>query len=44
MWYLVDPEMTAKRKLTADDVRAVCAIYPPNSNGAQCELNSPNDG
>lgn len=44
MWYMIDPEMTTKRTLTADDTRAVCAIYPPSAAPQPCSLNVPNDG
>ncbi|HVT09528.1 MAG TPA: M43 family zinc metalloprotease [Polyangia bacterium] len=43
MWYTVTPSSAAKRSLTPDDVRAVCALYPPSS-AAACSLNQPSDG
>jgi hypothetical protein len=43
MWFVVDPESTTKRVLTADDVKAVCDVYPPGT-GASCPLNLPDDG
>lgn len=42
MWFVIAPE-TTKRALTADDVRAVCDMYPPGT-GASCPLSSPDDG
>lgn len=36
MYASYNPGSTSQRKLTADDVEAVCAIYPPNS-GVPCE-------
>lgn len=36
MYASYNPGSTSQRKLTPDDVEAVCAIYPPNS-GVPCE-------
>ena len=36
MYPTYNPGSTTQRKLTPDDVEAVCAIYPPNS-GVACE-------
>ncbi len=46
MWYFVDrgPTATVKRVLTTDDVRGVCAIYPPNAPVRACAANLPDDG
>ena len=43
MWYTVPVGAAGKRVLTADDVRAVCNLYPPSAASA-CPLNEPNDG
>ncbi len=45
MWYTVDPGVIAKRILTADDARGVCAVYSPAApNIPACAQNSPDDG
>ena len=44
MWFEVDKDSTAKRVLTADDARGVCAIYPPDAPPATCAANLPDDG
>jgi hypothetical protein len=44
MWYEVDPESIAKRALTPDDVRGICAIYPPTADPHSCTENLPDDG
>jgi MYXO-CTERM domain-containing protein len=44
MWFLVEPDSSNKRVLTDDDVRGVCAIYPPTATPATCKVNLPNDG
>jgi MYXO-CTERM domain-containing protein len=46
MWYLVQAESpgTAKRVITTDDARGVCAIYPPARVAPACAQNAPDDG
>jgi MYXO-CTERM domain-containing protein len=44
MWFDVCPEMTTKRVLSPDDVRAVCDIYPAAQDPHACTLNLPDDG
>jgi MYXO-CTERM domain-containing protein len=44
MWYMVDPDSSGKRVITADDARGVCAIYPPTTTPALCAANAPDDG
>ena len=44
MWYVIDQESIAKRVLTTDDARGVCAIYPPTGNPPACTQNLPDDG
>jgi hypothetical protein len=46
MWFYVDPGIaaTAKRVLAPDDVRGICAIYPPAQDPHSCALNLPDDG
>jgi MYXO-CTERM domain-containing protein len=44
MWYRIDDESIAKRVLTADDARGVCAIYPSASDPHSCTQNLPDDG
>ncbi len=44
MWYRIDQESIAKRVLTADDARGVCAIYPAASDPHSCTQNLPDDG
>lgn len=44
MWYVIDQESTAKRVLTADDARGVCAIYPASLDPHSCTQNLPDDG
>jgi hypothetical protein len=49
MWFQVATEMSsptpiAKRMLSLDDVRAVCAVYPAFQNPGSCVLNTPDDG
>jgi MYXO-CTERM domain-containing protein len=44
MWYEVLANSTAKRVLTEDDARGVCAIYPPNAPARSCAANLPDDG
>jgi MYXO-CTERM domain-containing protein len=33
-----------KRKLSADDIRAVCDVYPDEQDPHTCAINTPNDG
>jgi hypothetical protein len=44
MWYEVSPESIAKRVLSTDDARGVCAIYPPAQDPHSCTQNLPDDG
>jgi MYXO-CTERM domain-containing protein len=44
MWYVIDSESIAKRVLTTDDARGVCAIYPSASDPHSCTQNLPDDG
>jgi MYXO-CTERM domain-containing protein len=44
MWYEIDFEDSAKRVLTLDDARGVCAIYPPARVAPTCTQNRPDDG
>ena len=44
MWYLVDYDSTAKRVITEDDARGVCALYPPAAAPPVCAANLPDDG
>jgi hypothetical protein len=38
------PGETSKRVLSSDEVRAVCAIYPPDLDPKVCTMDSANDG
>ena len=44
MWYVIDQESIAKRVLTTDDARGVCAIYPAALDPHACTQNLPDDG
>jgi len=38
------PTEVSKRVLSADDIRAVCSIYPPTMDPNSCSTQTPNDG
>jgi hypothetical protein len=44
MWFEIQPESIAKRSLAADDVAAVCAVYPAANQRGTCSSNLPDDG
>jgi MYXO-CTERM domain-containing protein len=44
MWYVIDSASIAKRVLTTDDARGVCAIYPSAQDPHSCTQNLPDDG
>ena len=44
MWAKIDDGSSAKRTLSIDDARGVCAIYPPTRNPPACTQNMPDDG
>jgi MYXO-CTERM domain-containing protein len=44
MWFFVDPGLTTKRTLAADDIHAVCDLYPAAQDPHACTLNLPDDG
>jgi hypothetical protein len=44
MWFEIQPESIAQRSLAADDVAAVCAIYPAANQAGTCSNNLPDDG
>jgi len=44
MWAYIDDGSSAKRVLSTDDARGVCAIYPSASDPHSCTQNLPDDG
>lgn len=45
MWAYIDDGSSAKRVLSTDDARGVCAIYPPSAQDPHaCTQNLPDDG
>jgi MYXO-CTERM domain-containing protein len=44
MWAKIEDGSSAKRTLSIDDERGVCAIYPPTRNPPVCTQNLPDDG
>jgi MYXO-CTERM domain-containing protein len=44
MWANIDDGSSAKRLLSTDDTRGVCAIYPPAQDPHSCTQNLPDDG